>query len=79
MGGEIAIWLALRGSIEARGFLAIGPGGPYMDNLAEWEPVLRDYTHRDLAQPDLRHVGCAAISWWGNRIIRYPTITSRSW
>ena len=53
LGGEIAIWLALRGSIEARGFLAIGPGGPYMDNLAEWEPVMRDYTHRDLAQPDL--------------------------
>ncbi|OGO34500.1 MAG: hypothetical protein A2W35_05720 [Chloroflexi bacterium RBG_16_57_11] len=48
MGGEIAIWLALRGSIEARGFLAIGPGGPYMDDLAEWEPLLRARTPRSL-------------------------------
>jgi predicted esterase len=54
MGGEIAIWLALRGSIEARGFLAIGPGGPFMDDLAEWEPLLRDYTLRDHTSRGLR-------------------------
>jgi predicted esterase len=42
MGGEIAIWLALKGTIPARGFLAIGPGGPFMDDLAEWEPLLRE-------------------------------------
>jgi dienelactone hydrolase len=41
MGGEIAMWLALKGAIPASGFLAIGPGGPYMDNPEEWEPLLR--------------------------------------
>ena len=54
MGGEIAIWLALRNSIEARGFLSIGPGGPFMDDLAEWEPVLRDYALREFTPRGLR-------------------------
>jgi dienelactone hydrolase len=54
MGGEIAIWLALRGSIQARGFLAIGPGGPYMDDLAEWEPLLGEAVHRDDSAGSLR-------------------------
>lgn len=48
MGGEIAIWLALRGSIETRGFLAIGPGGPYMDDLAEWGNLIEAPAQRDL-------------------------------
>jgi pimeloyl-ACP methyl ester carboxylesterase len=50
MGGEIAIWLALRGSLDVHGFLAIGPGGPYMDDLAEWEPLLRKYSLRETSQ-----------------------------
>jgi predicted esterase len=41
LGGEVAIWLALRGSIKTPGFLAIGPGGPYIDDLAEWNPLLK--------------------------------------
>lgn len=48
MGGELAIWLALRGAISARGFLAIGPGGPYMDDLAEWSPLLKDRSEHSL-------------------------------
>lgn len=48
MGGEVAIWLALRRAIEARGFLAIGPGGPFMDDLAEWSPLLKDHPRRGL-------------------------------
>jgi predicted esterase len=48
MGGEIAIWLALRGSIETKGFLAIGPGGPYMDDLAEWSYLLESPAHPGL-------------------------------
>jgi len=48
MGGEVAIWMALRGAIGARGFLAIGPGGPYMDDLAKWEPLLKDQARRGL-------------------------------
>jgi len=40
MGGEIAIWLALKGEIPVRGFIAFGPGGPFMDDLTKWEPLL---------------------------------------
>jgi predicted esterase len=40
MGGEIAIWLALKGEIPVRGFIAFGPGGPFMDDLAKWEPLI---------------------------------------
>jgi predicted esterase len=40
MGGEIAVWLALKGEIPARGFIAFGPGGPFMDDLTKWEPLL---------------------------------------
>ncbi|MBN1146873.1 MAG: dienelactone hydrolase family protein [Anaerolineales bacterium] len=43
MGGEIAIWLALKGAIPACGFIAVGPGGPFMDALEEWEPLLSQY------------------------------------
>jgi pimeloyl-ACP methyl ester carboxylesterase len=54
MGGEIAIWLALRGAIGARGFLAIGPGGPYMDDLAEWEPLLHQHSRGDRSQGETK-------------------------
>jgi predicted esterase len=40
MGGEIAIWLALKGETPACGFIAFGPGGPYMDDLTKWESLL---------------------------------------
>ena len=49
MGGEAAIWLALTGAIPARGFIAFGPGGPYMDTPLEWLPVIRER-----GKPDLR-------------------------
>ncbi|MBN2548372.1 MAG: dienelactone hydrolase family protein [Anaerolineales bacterium] len=42
MGGEIALWLALNQSLPACGFIAIGPGGPYMDDIEEWEPLLNE-------------------------------------
>jgi len=48
MGGEIAIWMALKGSIPAQGFLAIGPGGPWMDNLEQWQPLLREQETSEL-------------------------------
>jgi len=41
MGGEPAIWVALRKTIDMRGFLAMGPGGPRTDDLDEWAPLLR--------------------------------------
>ncbi len=49
MGGDVAIWLALTGAIPARGFIAYGPGGPYMDNPPDWLDVIRGR-----ARPDLR-------------------------
>lgn len=36
MGGEIALALALEGKVPAKGFILIGPGGPYMDDLDKW-------------------------------------------
>lgn len=48
MGGEIAAWLALRQALPACGFLAIGPGGPYLDNPEEWPALV------DLAPASLR-------------------------
>jgi pimeloyl-ACP methyl ester carboxylesterase len=40
MGGEVAIWLALTGSVETNGFIAVGPGGPMMDDLDRWTPLI---------------------------------------
>ncbi len=40
LGGELAIWLAMSGTIEARGFIAVGPGGPYMREPGKWVPLI---------------------------------------
>lgn len=40
MGGEMAIWLALNAAFPVRGFLAIGPGGPFVDDLENWQPLI---------------------------------------
>ncbi|OGO25859.1 MAG: hypothetical protein A2W33_08390 [Chloroflexi bacterium RBG_16_52_11] len=49
IGGEVAIWLALSGTIEVSGFIALGPGGP---NLAEpdhsWDEVVQGAAGRPL-------------------------------
>jgi hypothetical protein len=42
MGGEIAIWLALKGVVETIGFIAIAPGGSFMDKPDKWEPLIRE-------------------------------------
>lgn len=42
LGGELAIYLTLNGSVSARRFLAIGPAGPFMDDLNEWEPLVHE-------------------------------------
>jgi predicted esterase len=41
MGGEMAIWLALSAAIPAGGFIAFGPGGPFMDDLDNWKPLIQ--------------------------------------
>lgn len=47
MGGEIAAWLAMQQALPACGFLAIGPGGPTLDNPEEW-PALVDQAPANL-------------------------------
>lgn len=42
MGAEVALWLALTGRIPSRGFILIGPGGPFMDNIERWAPLIRE-------------------------------------
>ena len=40
MGGEIAAWLAIEGLLPVQGFIAIGPGGPLMDDVENWTALL---------------------------------------
>lgn len=49
MGGEVAIWLALTGAVQARGFIAIAPGGPFMDDLGSWVPFIEQASGRGLS------------------------------
>ncbi len=46
MGGEVAIWLALSGAVPAAGFIALGPGGPMMDNPDLWLPYIEAASSR---------------------------------
>ncbi len=39
-GGEVAVWLAMSGTIPARGFIAIAPGGPRIDEPERLFPSL---------------------------------------
>lgn len=48
LGGELAIWLALSGTIKARGFIAVGPGGPYMNEPDKWVPLIEASQGRGL-------------------------------
>jgi len=40
MGGEMAIWLALSTALPTRGFMVIGPAGPFLDALENWQPLI---------------------------------------
>lgn len=40
MGGEVAIWLALSGAVAVSGFIAVGPGGPFMDETVNWQEII---------------------------------------
>jgi dienelactone hydrolase len=48
MGGEIALWLALRGEFTARGFVLVGPGGGDIDNPEAWRPLIESAAPRNL-------------------------------
>jgi predicted esterase len=40
MGAEIALYMALSGRIKSGGFILLGPGGPFMDDLKLWQPLI---------------------------------------
>jgi len=42
MGAEIAAWMVLNAAIPASGFIAFGPGGPNIDALENWEPIIEE-------------------------------------
>jgi predicted esterase len=39
-GGEMAIWLALNDIIPLAGFIAVNPGGPYIEDISKFLPLL---------------------------------------
>jgi predicted esterase len=41
-GGEMAIWLALNEVIPLTGFIAVNPGGPYIQDIEQWKPLLEE-------------------------------------
>jgi len=41
-GGEMAIWLALKEIIPLAGFIAVNPGGPFIQNIEQWKPLLEE-------------------------------------
>jgi predicted esterase len=47
MGGDLAIRLALTGTIPVCGFIAVSPGGPLRNEPEKWQPLIDDARHRD--------------------------------
>ncbi len=41
-GGEMAIWLALKEIIPLAGFIAVNPGGPYIEDISLFLPLLEN-------------------------------------
>lgn len=48
MGAEVALAIALNGAIESKGFILLGPGGPFMDDLAKWAPSIERAKDKNL-------------------------------
>lgn len=48
MGGEMALTMVLNNDFPARGFILLGPGGPKMDDLSQWQPLIDLAAGRDL-------------------------------
>jgi predicted esterase len=48
MGAEVALAIALSGRIEVKGFILLGPGGPFMDDLTKWEPFIEQAKDKGL-------------------------------
>ncbi|MEN8242239.1 MAG: hypothetical protein ABFS17_09985 [Chloroflexota bacterium] len=39
-GGEMAVWFALMGSLPVAGFISVNPGGPMINDIDLWLPLL---------------------------------------
>ena len=61
MGGETALRAALLGTIPARGFILLGPGGPTIDTPDAWLPLIADAAERSLRGYVLRGEQDASI------------------
>lgn len=48
MGAEMAMRLAISAAIPVQGFIAIGPGGPFMDEPEQWAELLKANPGREL-------------------------------
>jgi predicted esterase len=48
MGGDLAIRLALIGTIPVCGFIAVSPGGPWRNEPEKWQPLIDDAKHHNL-------------------------------
>lgn len=48
MGGEMAIWLAVAGLLPVEGFIALGPGGPLIDEVENWTEILNNRRRQEL-------------------------------
>ncbi|MEK6220832.1 MAG: dienelactone hydrolase family protein, partial [Chloroflexota bacterium] len=50
MGGEMALGLALSGQIPSKGFILLGPGGPFLDDdsFEDWAPFIEKAQGRNL-------------------------------
>lgn len=40
MGAEMALMMALKGDFPAKGFILLGPGGPLMNEIDAWRPLI---------------------------------------
>ncbi|MCP5097183.1 MAG: hypothetical protein GY943_16675 [Chloroflexi bacterium] len=48
MGANVALWLALSGTVAAQRFMLVGPGGPHFDDPSKWQPLIEQAKGRDL-------------------------------
>ena len=48
MGAEVALAMALDEKIKTKGFILLGPGGPFMDDLDKWKPLIEKAKNKGL-------------------------------
>ncbi len=47
-GAELAIWLAVSGRLSIRKFVAVAPGGRWMNDLEKWQPLIDESNTNDV-------------------------------